>query len=142
MNFAARARPRHTRAVEITPLIDVVFLLIIFFMTTARFAEENRMALDLPKEKGEQREQAEEAGLIVNIAADGSLIVNQEARTLAEVEAIVRRELDRQAGRAASSFPITIRADRNADSRAMNDLVDRLRGLGVTGTRLATEVPQ
>ena len=141
MNFAARARPRHHRSVEITSLIDVVFLLIIFFMTTARFAEQNRTDLDLPRERGEQREQAEEAGLIVNLTAAGDIIVNQETRTLADVEAIVRRELDRVEGRSAASFPITIRADRNADSADLNELIERLRTLGVKGARLGTEVP-
>ena len=40
MRFGKRAQSERVRSIEITPMIDVVFLLIIFFMTTARFALE------------------------------------------------------------------------------------------------------
>ena len=69
------ARVQHMIALEITPMIDVVFLLIVFFMTTAQFARVTRTELDLPLEQGEQEEQPEEAGFVVNINADGSIIL-------------------------------------------------------------------
>ena len=58
MDFTRGADRRHL-AVEITPMIDVVFLLIIFFMVTARFARDTRAELNLPQEKGEQRNRKE-----------------------------------------------------------------------------------
>jgi biopolymer transport protein ExbD len=79
VRFAWARQRRDSIAVDITPMIDVVFLLIIFFMTTAQYALLTRTELDLPKEKGEQREEAEEAGLVVNITSDGQLIVSAAA---------------------------------------------------------------
>jgi biopolymer transport protein ExbD len=94
----ARQRRRDV-TVDITPMIDVVFLLIIFFMTTAQYALLTKTELDLPREKGEQREEAEEAGLVVNITSNGQLIVSGRAVNLRELEEIVWMEIEREPDR-------------------------------------------
>ena len=95
MRFA-RSRPDRVMPIEITPMIDVVFLLIIFFMTTARFAQITRADLELPKEAGEQQETGEEAGLVINVLADGSVMVGEATVSLAELETIVLEALREQ----------------------------------------------
>ncbi len=64
--------------VEMTPMIDIVFLLIIFFMVAAQFAQQARVHLDLPKEQGEQLKNKPKNMLVINILADGSLLVNSD----------------------------------------------------------------
>ena len=76
MKFSSPKYRSRSVSVEITPMIDVVFLLIIFFMTTARFARLTRAEIDLPIEKGEQYEAPDEAGLIINITREGAIIVS------------------------------------------------------------------
>jgi biopolymer transport protein ExbD len=127
--------------VEITPMIDVVFLLIIFFMTTAQFVRVTREPLELPRERGEQEQAAEEAGLVINITAEGSLVVASETLSLGELEGLVLEQLadDRTD---PTRFKLLIRADRNANSQALNGLIERLEQLGVGAARLATEVPR
>ncbi len=141
MRFGKRARADHVRSIEITPMIDVVFLLIIFFMTTARFAQDTRAQLDLPREKGEQNETREEAGLTINITAEGAIIVGSDTMTLDELEDLVMEEVAGIRGRDAVQLKLMIRADRNADSTRLNRIVTRLQRIGVGAARLATEVP-
>jgi biopolymer transport protein ExbD len=142
MRFGKRVPGERVRSIEITPLIDVVFLLIIFFMTTARFALETRADLDLPRERGEQQETAEEAGIIINIDGDGAIIVDRERISLEGLERIVTAEVNRLPGRNAQSLKLLIRADRGGNTARLNEVVARLRKLGVGAARLATQVPE
>ena len=141
MRFGRRVHGERVLDVELTPMIDVVFLLIIFFMTAARFAQDTRTDLELPRERGEQQEVREEAGLIINLDAAGGLFVGRQELTIDELEELVRSETGRLPGRDIRQLKLMIRADRNADSGRLNEIVSRLRGLGVGAVRLATEVP-
>ncbi|MHC4420993.1 MAG: ExbD/TolR family protein, partial [Planctomycetota bacterium] len=137
------ARQRRRRVtVDITPMIDVVFRLIISFMTTAQYALLTKAELDLPQEKGEQREEAEEAGLVINITREGQLIVSGRNVDLRELEEIVWMEIERDPERSAQQLKLLIRADRDASAARLNRVVEVLRPLGVGAARLATEVPR
>lgn len=142
MRFGKRAQSERVRSIEITPMIDVVFLLIIFFMTTARFALETRADLDLPRERGEQQETAEEAGIIINIDDKGAIIIDQQIVTLEALERIVMAEANRLPGRNAQRLKLLIRADRGGNSARLNEVITRLQRAGVGAARLATEVPK
>ena len=122
-------------------MVDVVFLLIIFFMVTARFARESRAELDLPQERGQQEELDEAAGVIINLAADGSIMINGEARDLTYLERVVREEIAAAPDGDPTKVVLTLRADRAADTADLNRIVDTLRRMGVIGARMATEVP-
>ena len=128
-------------AMDLTPMIDIVFLLIIFFMTTARFVEITRADVDLPREKGEQREQADEAGLVINIKKDGTIIVSGNELTLEELADLVADRIEQRSDQNAERIKLMIRADRNLPSRKFNNIVRRLEKMGIGAARLATEVP-
>ena len=53
--------------VEMTPMIDIIFLLIIFFMVAAQFANQSKVDLQLPKETGEQLKNESPSTLAINI---------------------------------------------------------------------------
>jgi biopolymer transport protein ExbD len=126
---------------DITPMVDVVFLLIIFFMTTAQFARITRAEVELPHETGEQKEESEEAGLIVNLLRDGSIIVNQDPMAFDDLADLVRNRLRDEEGGDPTQFKLMIRADRNAKTTQLNELLRFLEGLGIGQAKLATEVP-
>ncbi len=140
----SRNRRQVTRmiALEITPMIDVVFLLIIFFMTTAQFVAQTRAYLDLPLEAGEQEEEAAEAGLVINLTVDGDIIVASQTVTVDELSDLVNEETARQQSKGSEVTRLLIRADRRADSTQLNEVVSRLQTLGVGVARVATEVPR
>ncbi len=123
-------------------MIDVVFLLIIFFMTTAQVAQLTRTEIDLPAERGEQRATPDEAGLVINITNSGDIIVASRTVDLVELEGIVRAELRKDPQRPADQLKLLLRADRAAAAAHLNRVVGLLESLGVGAARLATEVPR
>ncbi len=123
-------------------MIDVVFLLIIFFMTTAQFSRLTRADVDLPQERGEQRQIPEEAGIVINITRNGELIISNRSVELRELEAMVRAQIRQAPGLSPLNLKLMIRADRNTEAARLNQVVTMLTSLGVGSARLATEVPR
>ena len=142
MKFVTARERSRSLHIEITPMIDVVFLLIIFFMTTAQFARMTRAELALPVEPGEQERTPEEAGLVINLSEAGEIIVADQTLDLAQLEQIVRLEIQLHSDRPARQLKLLIRADKNADSARLNEIVRLLQGMDVGHARLATEVPR
>ncbi len=141
MKFHHRLHPSRHLAVQITPMIDVVFLLIIFFMTTAQFAKLTRAEVELPREQGEQNRVPEEEGIVINITLGGNIVVSTEYVTLDRLELLVQEEIQRARGRNAEKVRVLIRADRNCDAAVLNRVVTRLQHMGVGAARIATEIP-
>jgi len=138
MNFEARASRDHVALIDLTPMIDVVFLLIVFFMTTAQFASMSKERLELPKQQGETAG-SPEAAIVVNLRASGELIVSGETITL---ERLLRRvAADIAKAGSADQLDLLVRADRGASAAILNDLADGLADRGVATWRLATERP-
>ena len=99
-------------SLSITPLIDVVFLLLIFFLVSSRFAEEEReLELNLPSVSEALPATAQPNELVVNIDQEGRFFIDGSFRPEEQVEQIMRR--------AQSNNPLTqavvIRADKKTD---------------------------
>ena len=122
-------------------MIDVVFLLIIFFMMTAQFARQSRVEMQLPRERGEQDPTAPEEGLVINILASGEIIIAQDTVSLEELEGLVRKEIKRREEGGPLDTPVLIRADANGDTAVLNAVVTRVQSLGLGAARLGTESP-
>ena len=141
MRFTPPPTRERGATVDITAMIDVVFLLIIFFMTTAQVAQLTRTEIDLPLERGEQLATPDEAGLVINITGDGEIVVASRTIDLVGLEQIVRGELSKDPKELAHELKLILRADRNAAAAHLNRVVALLESLGVGTARLATEVP-
>lgn len=141
MKLRPPGRSSNLLDVDITGMIDVVFLLIIFFMTTAQFARMTRAEIDLPKEAGEQLESRMSAGIIVNVADDGSIIVERQVIGLDRLVRMVAAEVARS-GDDPAGVELTVRADRALSAAVLNDIARALAGAGLRGVRLATEPPR
>ena len=137
MQFTPSRSKKLPLGVDMTPMIDIVFQLLIFFLVTAQMAEQTRAKLDLPKEPGETTPDREFAGLTINVLADGSLVVNDAEVSLDDLDAIVDEAI-RVAGGADRLKPL-VRADRACDAARLNDVFRRLGGRGLAAVRLATE---
>ena len=77
MNF--RPRPASQVDVNLTPLIDVVFLLLIFFMVSTTFTKETHLDIDLPEASAAPTDQKQEEKIEVVINASGGYSVNGRA---------------------------------------------------------------
>ena len=131
----------HQLAIDITPMVDVVFLLIIFFMTTAQFARLTRSEVDLPLEPGEQDRTRVEAGLVINLTRQGQIIVASKTVDLNELQQMVQDEIRLTADQDPMRLKLLLRADKAADTAVMNRVVSMLQGMGVGQTRFGTEIP-
>ena len=137
MAFKNARSSNRSVVIDMTPMIDIVFQLLIFFLVTAQMAEQSRAQLDLPKEKGEDTTESERAGLTINVTPDGSVVVNDQTVSLEALDRMVDEAI-RTAGGPEKLKPL-IRADRKADSTRLNEVFNRLSGRGLSAIRLATE---
>ncbi|MCA9310524.1 MAG: biopolymer transporter ExbD [Phycisphaerales bacterium] len=138
MNFRPRGDRPRTMPIDMTAMVDVVFLLIIFFLTTTSLIEKTRIPLDLAREAGAEQRPDTLPSMVVNITAEGDLIV--DGRLLEEVQVLdVVDQLVAAAGGDGSNIDLLIRADRNASLAHVNHLALALRSRGIRGWRLATE---
>jgi biopolymer transport protein ExbD len=133
-----RLAKRHGTRLEInmTPMIDVTFLLLIFFMTVNQVSKSQREKLSLPQLTGSQ-DQSQES-LVVNVDQAGQLIVTTNPVTLPELIGIVSAELAK-VDNDSSRLTVLLRADRRGTSRAVNEVITTLVRLGVHRVRVAVE---
>ena len=115
---------------DLTPMIDVIFLLIIFFMLSSQFASTEARPVDLPREPGGEAVASEATvKLLIDIDRDGAYSVMGEPATL---ESLARMVAPRAApGGGAVRSAVVVRADRSCPARALNRLADSLAGSGV-----------
>jgi len=76
MNF--RNKKNKPLEVSLTPMIDVVFLLLIFFMVTTTFSKETSIKIQLPQAEGQEVEQHKQVLLLV-IDKSGQFFINDRA---------------------------------------------------------------
>lgn len=108
-----RPRRREEPEINLTPLIDVVFLMLIFFMISTTFVQQTRLDVTLPSTE-QSATVPERDALNVTISSDGRISV--DGRTLANGKvATIRRALEDALGdRKAAEVPVVVDADANA----------------------------
>lgn len=129
-------RQQNTAAVELnlTPLIDVVFLLLIFFMVSTTFQKESQIKLQLPEASRDQA--PEDTRIEVLINARGDVLINGQKLINNSLET-VRSGLQKVlAGR--RDLPLVIRADRGTPYQAVVTTMDAGSQLGLTRISLPT----
>jgi biopolymer transport protein ExbD len=134
-----RPRPK-VRAMDLTPMIDVVLQLLIFFMFTSQFAQMARTPVDMPEQPGDKDVVRVAPTITIDIAAEGEMLIESRVVDMSEVERIVRAEIE-HAGGDASRVTVLLRSDRDLPALFVNSLALRLSGLGVRGWRLGTSAP-
>jgi biopolymer transport protein ExbD len=139
MNFGRTGR-KHEFSMDMTPMIDMVLQLIIFFMFTSQFAQLIKSPIDLPKESGQLLAEEQAAQLVVDVAANGTYLVEAKPVELEAVVQLVSREVQRHGGR-AEAVRLLVRADQSAPSLHINVLAEALTQLGVRHWQLGTSGP-
>jgi biopolymer transport protein ExbD len=132
-------RPRRDRRqtdINLTPLIDVVFLLLIFFMVSTTFNRETEISIDLPQ-AGKAPQQTEEKVLELLIDARGDYHVGGEHLPDRHVDT-VRHALAALAGDDLDR-PLLIRADADTPHQAVITAMDAARRIGLTRLTFATQ---
>ena len=84
MNFVSN-KDKSSFSIEITPLIDIVFLLVIFFVVTSKVGESQFLSLDLPKTESFDYKTVQTSNEIV-ISNDGSIYINDKLISINDLE--------------------------------------------------------
>jgi biopolymer transport protein ExbD len=124
------SRPRRV-ALDMTPLIDVVLMLVIFFMLTTTFVLAPGIKVDLPQGRSVQR--AHEGDAIVIIARDGTVYYQDERVDLDTLHAALRQAQQQQ-----SSLRLVIKADQNALHGRVVEVMDMAKAMGIERLAIAT----
>ena len=121
--------------VNLTPLIDVVFLLLIFFMVSTTFEHQSRIQVELPEASAEPTTpEAESLEIIVD--AQGRYFIGEEQ--------VVNTQLKTLMGAIAkvigerTDMPVIVRADANSPHQSVVTVLDATSQLGLTRISLAT----
>ena len=128
-------RPKSKRGdllVDLTPMIDVVFLMLIFFMVSTSFTANNSIKLDLPQSKAQAAEKDIEQ-VTVSINNNGQLFVQDEPVVDGELR---RRILNISKG--DPNMRVVLRADANAKHKRVVFVLDTVRELGMGKVGIAT----
>ena len=123
-----RPRRQDPPRVELTPLIDVVFLLLIFFMISTTFDKQTRLEVDLPEATTESTSKQEPERIDILIDARGHFYVNDSELVSHDVETLKRTLLKISDGR--DNLPVVITGDKAAPYQAAMTVLDAAGQLG------------
>lgn len=121
--------------INLTPLIDVVFLLLIFFMVSTTFEKISQINIELPRAQAQpQQQQGRPVEVVIDAEGryyvDNHRLVNTQIGTL--MEAVQRAMGDRK------NPPFIIRADGRTPHQAVVTAMDAARRLGISHLAIAT----
>ncbi|HMD72917.1 MAG TPA: biopolymer transporter ExbD [Steroidobacteraceae bacterium] len=130
-------QPRRREDPEITliPLIDVLLVLLIFFMVSTTFNQEGRVKVQLPQSSELPVPDASHEALVVTVTAEGAYRVNERTLINSSPETL-RAALLKEAG--TNRGPLTIRADGRATHQSVVTAMDVAGRLGFVQLNIAT----
>jgi biopolymer transport protein ExbD len=140
VNFR-RHRRRDELGIDLTSLIDVVFLLLIFFMVSTTFIRQTQLRIDLPEATGEPAEQQAESIEIV-VDSRGDYSVNDRLLINSELETLLRALEEVTAGRDVATQHVVITADANASHQAVVRAMDAAGKVGLSRISITTRQPE
>jgi len=124
--------------VNLTPLIDVVFILLIFFMVSTTFQKESELKIELPEATAEPVPTDRDILEIV-IDADGNYFINEQQVVNTELVTL-KAAIDKAVGE-HKERPVVIRADRRTPYESVVRAMDATAQLGLLQMSLATSQP-
>jgi biopolymer transport protein ExbD len=129
-----RDKPRRKPTINITSLIDVLFLLLTFFLVTTTFIEQSALKVELPSMQNADRVQQEKR-FILNVSKDGQMVYNGEAIASESLKAI----LSKSSTDVDASGGLILRADEGLPYGEVMGILDLIKGSGVKRFIIATD---
>lgn len=123
---------------NIINLVDVLLLLLIFFMISTTFTKQSHLSVQLPEASGDAAAQTEKPIDIV-ITAEGRYSINDRSLTKGDLPTLKAALQEAAAG--DNTLPLIITADANTPHQAVVRVMDAAGQLGFTQLSLATQTP-
>lgn len=138
MKFRDTSNQQQGAELELAPMIDVVFLLLIFFIVTWQFARfERDMDISVPAAEEAKNEDRQMGEIIVNVREDGSIVLNgrvvSENELLGKLQAISEAYPDQA---------VILRGSSEASFQAIINVLDQIKKAGIWNVAFATTKPK
>ena len=128
--FRERTEENGETGIDMSPLIDCVFILLIFFIVTTVFVEETGVEVDKPQ--AASAVQLEKNSILIALTAKGEVVYGGRDIGIGGVQPLVKRMLRKE------ELPVIIQADKVAQSGLLVRIVDEAKLAGATKVSVAT----
>lgn len=133
MNLRKHAAPTHP-GIQLAPLVDVLMLLLIFFLLTWNAARnENELDVKVPKASEAKEKSAPVGDVVVNVKADGNVVVNRRTLTTPELSEMLKGLVQLDPNQA-----VVIRGDETGAYKNVVGVLNVCSEAGVTNVAFAT----
>jgi biopolymer transport protein ExbD len=133
MNLRGHA-PMHHPGIQLAPLVDVLLLLLIFFLLTWNAARtENELDVRVPKASAAKEKSAPIGDVVVNVKADGNVMVNRRSLNSAELTELLKSLVQLNSEQA-----VVIRGDEAGAYKNIIDVLNICTEAGITNVAFAT----
>src|SRR5687768_10672285 len=116
--------------IDLSPMIDCVFILLIFFIVTTSFVEETGVEVDKPQAASAVR--LEKTSILIALTAGGEVVYGGREIGLGGVQALVKRLIQKE------DLPVIVQADSSAPSGLLVRIIDEAKLAGATKVSVAT----
>jgi biopolymer transport protein ExbD len=136
VNFRKQAVPE-AAGFQIAPMVDIVFLLLIFFLVTWNFARyETELDVKVPTAKEGKESRRSVGEVIINVKNDGSIVINRKTVSAEELGGTLRKISELYPDQA-----VVLRGDQSADYRHIVAVLDICRAANIWNVAFATGRP-
>ena len=117
--------------INMTPMLDIVFIMLIFFIVTAVFVKE--AGIDVTKPEVQTAEDIKRVSALIAISADNEIWINKTEVELRDVRAVVERlRKENPQGQ------FVVQSDAKSESGVVVDVLDQLNEAGIRGVAIST----
>lgn len=128
--FRSNTDDNSEAGVDISPLIDCVFILLIFFIVTTTFVEETGVEVDKPQAASSV--QLEKTSILLAITDKGEIVYGGREIGIAGVQPLVKRMMQKE------EVPVIVQADQNVNAGLLVRVIDEAKLAGAVKVSIAT----
>lgn len=130
--FGQNSEPEDEAAIDISPLIDCIFILLIFFIVTTTFVEETGIEVDKPQ--AASASDLEKQSVMIAVTSEGQIVYGGKEIGMSGVQSTVRRFVEKD-----ESTPVIIQVDEKAPSGLFVRVIDEAKLGGAAKVSVATQ---
>lgn len=128
-----RLEQQHNESIDMSPLLDVVFILLIFFIVTTVFVKETGVEVDKPQAMTAQ--QLEKTVILLAITNNGEVFYDSSSIGVAGIRGTLEQLLRSQ------ERPVVIQADKHVQTQLLLEVIDEAKLAGAVSVNLAALAP-
>ncbi|WP_407333353.1 ExbD/TolR family protein [Enterovibrio sp. 27052020O] len=132
MRFQRQQKPREDAQIDLTSMLDIVFIMLIFFIVTSSFVREPGVDVNRPSASHASAQKS--VGIIVAITANNDIYIDKQRVDEERLEATLARMVTEQ-----PDASLVIQADKLAYNGTVVTVIDAAKGAGIDKIALAAE---